>query len=164
MGAVFSEGNMTKKKSTQQQQTSYNNVNTYGYTAPPESADVSAVRNFKFTADPSIGYNFASAKNQVANSFNNPIGGYVTPEIRDRILRSSLSNLAMQESQAKSEANQQLQGAQFGQKAAVASMTAPRLIQTGGYGTGSSSGQAVQGQSGLDTVGQIVGIGATAAA
>jgi hypothetical protein len=155
---------MTKRKTTQTQSQSYNNANTYGHVTTPETADIAAMRDFKFTADPSIGNAFGSAKNQIANSFNNPIGGVYSGNMRDSILRSSLSDLGQREAMARSEANQSLQGQQFGQRAAVAGMTAPRLVQTGGSGTGSSSGTTIQGQSPLDTIGQIAGIGAGAAA
>lgn len=132
---------MSKKtKTTTTQQQSHNDVNTYGWQAPPETADVAAVRDFKFTADPRIGYAFGDAKNQVGNSFNNPLGGVYSPQMRDSILRNSLSDLGQKEAQAYSEANQGLQGQQFAQKGLVAGMTAPRMVQTGSSGTGTGSG------------------------
>lgn len=140
---------MSKKQKQSQQQTqqqSHSSTNTYGHVTPPETADVQALRDFKFTADPRIGYTFGNARNQAANSFNNPLGGVYSPQMRDQILRSTLSDLSQREGQAYSEANQGLQGQQFAQKAGVASMTAPRLVQTGssGSGTGSSSGTSIQ--------------------
>lgn len=141
---------MTKKKQTQQttQNQNFQNTNTYGFMSAPETADVAAVRDFKFQADPSIGYAFGSAKNAIGNSFNNPLGGNYSPQMRDAILRSSLSGLAQQESQAKSEANQALQGSQFAQKNVVANLTAPRLVQTGGSGSSSGTGSGTTTQSG----------------
>lgn len=152
-----------KTEQTQQQSTNYNNTTSYGWQTPPESKDVTALRDFNFKVDPSIGYAFGSAKNKIADSFSNPIGGYMTPEMRDRILRSSLSNLAQQEAQAKSEAYSQLQGQQFGQRAAVAGMTAPRLVTTGSSGSGTSSGTNVTTQP-SDLLGTLITAGATGAA
>jgi hypothetical protein len=153
---------MSKKtKSTQTQNQNYNNTSTYGWQAPPETADVQAVRGFNFTADPSIGYAFGSAKNQIANSFNNPMGGTYTPQMRDAIQRSSFSGLAQQEAQAKSEANNALQGQRFGQRMAVASLTQPRLTQTGSTGTSAGQGTAIQSSSMLP---DLLAAGASGAA
>lgn len=136
----------TQNQQTQQQQASqFAHTNTYDWLTPPDTADVEALRNFKFTADPRIGYTYGNARNQAANSFNNPLGGAYSPQMRDQILRSTLSDLGQKEAQAYSEANQGLQGLQLGQKSAVAAMTAPRLTQTGssGTGSGSSSGSSI---------------------
>jgi len=156
---------MTKKKQqTQQtQNTSYNNTNTYGWQTPPESADVQAVRDFKFSADPRIGYTYGNARNQAANSFNNPLGGVYSPQIRDQISRSMISDLGQKEAQAYSEANQGLQGQQLAQKSLVAGLTQPRMVQTGGSGTGTMAGNATQTQSGGLLEGLLLG-GATGAA
>lgn len=136
---------MSKKtRTTTNQSQSYANTNSYGWQTAPETADVAALRDFKFQADPSIGYAFGSAKSAIGNSFNNPLGGVYSPQMRDAILRSSLSGLAQQESQAKSEAHQGLQGQQFAQRAAVAGMTAPRLVQLGSSGTSTGQGNSVQ--------------------
>jgi hypothetical protein len=164
-----------KQTTTQNQQQNFNNTSTYDWMKHPGSADIDAVRNFKFTADPRIGYAFGNAKNQAANSFNNPLGGVYSPQMRDSILRSSLSDLAQKEGQAYSEANQGLQGQQFSQRALVANMTTPRLVQSGSSGTGNSSGTTVQSGSMLPDLlsaaimggmgaltGGLSGIGATA--
>lgn len=132
----------TNQQHQGQQSTAFQNTNTYDWMKPPETADVQALRDFKFTADPRIGYTYGNARNQAANSLNNPLGGNYSPQMRDQILRSTLSDLSQREGQAYSEANQGLQGAQYGQRAALAAITAPRLTQTGssGVGSGSSSG------------------------
>lgn len=150
-----------KKKQEQKQTQSFNNTSRYDWMAPPESADVATLRNFKFSADPSIGNAFGSAKNQIANSFNNPIGGVYSGNMRDSILRSSLSDLAQKESMARGEANNALQGQRFGQAATVASMTAPRLTQTGSSGSGSGQSTAVQSGGLLES---LIGGAATGAA
>lgn len=135
---------MGKKKTTQQQTQNYNNTNTYGWQQMPDTADIAALRDFQFTADPSIGYTYGNARNQLANSFNNPLGGNYSPQMRDQIQRSGNADLAQREGQARSEANQGLQSLRFGQRAAVAGMSAPRLVQTGGSGTSSANGTTTQ--------------------
>jgi hypothetical protein len=156
------EGGVSKKTKTETKQNqSYNNTSSYGYVGGPSSADIDAVRNFQFKADPSIGFVYGGAKNQIANSFNNPTGGVYPPQMRDAILRSSLSDLAQKESQAKSEANHALQGQQFGQRSLVASLTAPRFVQTGSSGTSTGQGNTVQSSSMLP---DLLAAGATGAA
>lgn len=150
---------MSKKKTETKQAQTFNNTNTFGWQNPPETADVAAVRDFKFTADPRIGYAFGNAKNQIGNSFKNPLGGVYSPQMRDSIMRSSLSDLAQQEGQAYSEANQGLQGQQFAQKGLVAGLTAPRMVQTGGSGTSSGTGSQTQSGGLLGDI-LLAGIGA----
>lgn len=153
MVEIFSDS-MSKKSKTQQtqnqqtqqqQQSAYQNTNTFDWMKPPETSDVQSLRDFKFTADPRIGYVYGNARNQAANSFNNPLGGSYSPQMRDQIMRSTISDLGQKEAQAYSEANQGLQGAQFAQRSALAAMTAPRIVQTGasGVGSGSSSGSSI---------------------
>lgn len=145
----MSKKTTTQQTQQQQQSSAFNNTNTYNWMTAPETADVQALRDFKFTADPRIGYTYGNARNQAANSFNNPIGGNYSPQMRDQILRSTLSDLSQREGQAYSEANQGLQGQQFAQRGALASLTAPRLVQSGssGTGTGTSSGSGTSVQS-----------------
>lgn len=135
---------MGKKKATQQttqtQNQNYSNSSTYGFVTPTDSDDVKRLRDFKFQVDPSIGYAFGSAKNAVGNSFSNPLGGFYSPAMRDAILRSSLADLGQREAQAKSAAYNETQGQRYAQQAAVAAMTAPRLVQLSSQGTGTSTG------------------------
>lgn len=137
------------KQTTQQTQSqSYNNQNTYGYMPGAQSPDIDALRDFKFNVDPSIASAFGSAKNRIANTFNSPTGGSYSPEMRDAMLRSSYRDLGQQQAETHSGAYNATQGQQFGAKAAVASMTAPKFVQTGGSGTGTgtSSGTSTMSQ------------------
>lgn len=152
---------MGKKKAETKQTQSFNNTNSYGFMTPPDTGDIAALRDFKFNVDPSVGYAYGSAKNQIANTFNNPAGGNYTPQMRDAILRSQYAQLAQGEAGARSEAAQALQGQQFGQRAAVAGLTAPRMVQTGSSGTGQSQGMTQQ--SG-NLVESLISGGATVAA
>lgn len=98
------------------------------------------------TANPGVGYAFASAKSALGNSFANPAGGYTTPELRDRILRSGLSDLAMKESQARSAAQYDVNNQNYAKLSTLANLTNPRLVQTGG--TSSGTGNSTMTQSG----------------
>lgn len=125
-------------------------TNTYGLTPGPQSADIDAMRSFQFERDPRIPYAFANARNKLEQGYNSPTGGYTNPQIRDAQIRSGSRGLAQDESQALREENVGFQGMKFGQKAAVAGMTAPRVVQTGG--TSSGTGTSTQTQSpGIDS-------------
>lgn len=155
---------MTSSKQKQTQQQSYSGTNQYGYETPPDTADVQAVRGFEFGVDPSIATAYGAAKNKIANQFSSPISGSYTPAMRDAILRSQYRDLAQQQAGAHSAAYADTQGSRFGQKAAVAAMTAPRLVQTGQSGSSSGTGQQTYSPSPLSTVMDIVGGVSTGAA
>lgn len=135
-----------KSKQTQQQNQSYNNTTSYAYQPGASSGDIDSLRDFNFDVDPSIASSFAATRNRIANTFNNPIGGDYTPAMRDAILRSSYRDLGQQQAETHSQAYNQNQGARFGQRATVASMTAPKLVSTGSSGTGAASGTTTMSQ------------------
>lgn len=155
-------GGGSKQKTNQTQNTSFNNTSTYGYQPGAESEDINNLRDFQFTKDPGIGYAFSHAKQDLKGSYNNPIGGLYSANMRDSQIRAGLATLGQQEAQANSEAGQQLQGQQFGQKAAVASMTAPRLTQVSSSGSGTGAAQGVTQQS-PDILGALIGGAASGA-
>jgi hypothetical protein len=152
---------MGGSKQKTNQNTSYSNQTNYGWQATPDTKDTDALRNFTFSKDPSIGYSFARARQDLQDSYRNPIGGFYSPNMRDSEIRAGLSTLGQQEAEANSEANQQLQGQQFGQKATVASLTAPRLVQTSSSGTGAQQGVVQQSP---DMLGTLIGGAASGAA
>jgi hypothetical protein len=132
-----------QKQTTTQAQTgnsAYNNTNTYGWMDTPDSADIKAYRDWTPQMDQSISYGAGNAKNQLEKSFNNPLGGYTTPAMRDAALRSGNRQIDQDASQAFRVGQQDVNQQRGGQLGTLAGMTAPRLVQTGGSGTGSSSG------------------------
>jgi hypothetical protein len=137
---------MTKKKQTQNQTQNVQTSNTFGWVQPPDNDDFKAIRGYQFTADPSISYRYAAERNRYANSLSDPTGGgaYFPPEMRRRVTDARNRELMQAESAEKSAAHQQLQGQQFAQRAAVAQLTSPRLVQTSGSSTGSMSGTTTQ--------------------
>lgn len=156
---------MSKKRQTTQQTQSqnYSNTNSYGFLNAPDTADINALRDFKFMSDPNIGYSEGAAQNRLANSFQNPLGGNYSPQMRDQILRSGSQEIGQQYAQLRSADNQALQGQRFGQRATVASLTAPRLVQTGSSGSGTSTGNSNTVQSG-GLLESLIGGAATGAA
>lgn len=117
---------------------------------PPDTADIEAMRGFTFDADPRVPYTFAKARQNIGESYNNPLGGNMTAGLRDAQLRASYEDLGQQEAQALREESHARQGLNYAKLADVATMTQPRMVQTGqagtssGTSTGNSSGTQVQ--------------------
>lgn len=138
-------GNRTQQQQQQTQQTSQssnqatNNTNTYGYAPGAQSPDIDAARNFQFSHDPRIPYTFSRAFERAKDTYANPLGGATTPQLRDATLRASAEDIGQQEGQAYAEEGRSLQGLEFAKLMDVASMTAPRFVQTGSSGTSSGT-------------------------
>lgn len=127
----------TKQDQTQNQQ--YQNTSTYDFLKPPDTADISALRSHQFNIDPTIGARVGGAIRRMQDSFNNPQGGYTTPQIRDAQMRAQERELMQMGGEQARAGYYDLNNQQFGQKAAVAGLTAPRLVQTGQSGTASGT-------------------------
>lgn len=142
-------------KTQQTQQQTYNNANTYGYQPGASSADIDAMRGFEFETDPSVHYAFNRARQSAHDSYSRPLAGYSNQQVRDQALRASDEDSMQSEAQSLNEANHNLQGLKYAQKADVAQMTAPRFVQTGGSGTqsGTSTSQTNPGLMGYLTQG-----------
>lgn len=125
---------------------------------PPETKDIEALRGMKATIDPSISYNFANLRREYENSFNNPLGGYTTPHVRDQSVRANNERLSQAQSQAMQEGQYAADNANYGRQATVAGMTAPQMVQSGGTTTQSGGFW-----SGLLTTALGAGIGGAAA-
>jgi hypothetical protein len=110
---------------------------------------------FKPRIDPSIGYRLGEKERQLEDSMVSPTGGYVTPQIRDAILRSGRREL-MQEAGAQTRAGAYDVNRQQGaQNLALAGLT--RGQTETGTSTSTSTGTVRQSQSPWGT---IAGIGA----
>lgn len=140
-----------RQQTTQTQNQSYSGASTYGWQTPPDTEDIDAMRDFQFSADPRVPYTFARARQNIGESFNNPMGANTTQAIRDATLRASYEDLGQQEAQALREENYARQGLEFAKRADVAAMTQPRMVETSRSGTssGTSAGNTVQSQGAL---------------
>ena len=143
-----------RQQTTHTQNQAYNNTNTYDWMTPPDTADIEAMRGFQFTADPRVPFTYAKARQNIGETYANPLGAYSTAGLRDAQTRASYEDLAQQEGQALREENYSRQGLEYAKRADVASMTQPRLTQTGGSGTssGTAQGNTVQQNSLLPSV------------
>src|SRR5687768_17165860 len=113
---------MGGKKQTQTQNTtqSQNQTNAFGWMTPPDTADISAMRDFQFTADPRVGYSFARTRRNIGDTYANPMGSYTTPALRDAMLRVNLEDIGQEEGQALREENYARQGLEYAKRADVA--------------------------------------------
>ena len=146
---------LSSKKQTSKGTTASSGTST---TTVPDTPDIIAARGFQPRIDPSIGARLGEKERQLEDSMVSPTGGYVTPQIRDAILRSGRRGL-MQEAGIQTRAGQydanRLEGAN---KLALAGLT--RGSTSSGTSTGTSSGQVTQSES---PWGAVAGVGASLA-
>lgn len=133
-------GSSKKEDSKQQQSSNFDNRTEYSYTAPRDSADIEAFREFRPQVDPSIPFRFGAARNRIMSAYRNPTGAYATPELNTQRQTSELEELNQQEGQATREAQFDVNAQRGNQLAALAQLTAPELVATRQYGSGGSQG------------------------
>jgi hypothetical protein len=148
---------MGKKRTETTQNQTQNN--TFGYVPAQITPEMEAVKNMKAQTDPTIPYRYANLRQQNADSFNNPLGSYTTPAVREAAQRVSNQRLAMDEAQATAESQYNADNENYNRAANYAQITAPRFVQTGGSSTGTSTQTQSGGLLG-DILGGAIGIGA----
>ena len=136
----------TKQKSKQSSQTQ----NTYGFENVPDTPDIIRARQDSAQVDPSIGYRAAEKERQLEDSFASPTGGYVTPQIKDAILRSGRRELFQQAGEQAREGQFDVNRLNQSKNLALAGLTRPILTQRGS--TTSGEGTVVQSESPWKTV------------
>ncbi len=155
---------MGKKKNitdTKQQSTQAFNTATSGSTSVPDTPDIQAYRDWQPQGDPGLGYQYANARNRLNQSFDNPLGGYATPAMRDAMLRTGNRQLNQDESQAFRQQAYDINNQRSGQLGSLAALTRGSNTTGTSSGTGnmSGTGTATQSQSGISW-GEILGAGA----
>ena len=119
---------MGKKNKTQQMPFEKNNE--YKWFTPPDTEDVKAYRNWTPERDPSRPYQFARQRRDILNLYNNPLGAYTTPELREQMTKSALEENAQQEGQSMLEENAQYNNQLGGKYSDLARITSPQLQNT----------------------------------
>lgn len=117
----------------------------------PDSEDITALRGYRETLDPSIAHGYARRQSSLRNSYQNPLGQYTTPAMRDAALRSQEGDLEQEYGQAQRVGYNDMQQRTGQRLAGLAGLTAPRLTQTGETSSGSSSGTSSGTYSGQGT-------------
>ncbi len=123
--------------------------------------DIDALRNYKAQVDPSISHRYGSALRRIKDTFQNPLGGFATPAMKDAITRSNERELAQSAGQEFREGQFDVNRMDLGRLSGLAELTAPRTVQSNETSTGTSSstnqgtGQISQAPSWLSTIGGI---------
>jgi hypothetical protein len=92
-------------------------------TSVPDTPDIQSARGWKAEIDPSIGYRLGEKERQLKDTMVNPTGGYVTPAIRDAILRSGQRELMSQAGEQTREGQYDVNRQNQAQKLALAGLT-----------------------------------------
>lgn len=106
--------------------------NAYDWKFTPDTADISALRGFQPQADPSTPYRFGRQRQDFLRTFQNPMGSYTTPELREQMQRGGLESIGQQEQQAMRENQYDLNRINLAKHEGLAQLTSPRLVQTKG--------------------------------
>lgn len=115
-------------------------TNQYGWEQMPDSQDIAALRGYREQVDPSIGASYSRRQTNLRSSYQNPLGAYTTPAMRDAALRSQEGELEQEYGQAQRQGYNDIQGRTGQRLAGLASLTAPNMVQSGGSSSGTSSG------------------------
>lgn len=115
---------------------------SYGFMTPPETADTQAAREAAAAAsrpDPSIPWQFARQKQNLTRSMNNPFGANISPETFEAMRYARESDIDQAHGQALREDAFRRGNARFQNLYAIAGLSQPRMVQTGGTTTGTVS-------------------------
>src|SRR5574343_862411 len=103
----------------------------------PETQEVKDLKNFRYEKDPRLPFIFANRKQQYAESYDNQLGAYTTPMVRDQAVRANNAKLDQEYAAASAAENAQGNNIRLGQLTSVADMMSPQLVQkTGGFNWG----------------------------
>lgn len=123
--------------------TTQTQANTYSQVVPQNTPDIDAFRKWEPQVDPGIGYQYARARDDLKDTYDNPLGAYTTPAVKEAALRSGLKDLNQQEGQAFRAGEYDVNAQKLGQLGGVAELTAPRIVQSGSTGSQTTPGQSI---------------------
>ena len=129
-------------KGSKTQQLPFEKNNEYQFYTPPDTEDTKAYRGWNPEADPSRPYQFARQRRDILNLYNNPLGAYTTPELREQMTKSALEENAQAEGQSALEENAQLNNMKGQKLGSLAALTSPQLQQSKQYGFDSQQKQS----------------------
>ena len=132
---AFIMGSKQKQTTTQ--------ANNYQYYTPPVTPQITAAeataKSLKDKINPMIRSQFAGQRDQLNSQFQNPLGAHTTQAMRDATLNAGNENLNQNEALALTNAEYMANQSDFERQMAIAGMTAPQLVNTGGTSTQVSS-------------------------
>lgn len=156
--------NTSRSTTNQTGANTFANTATYGQIQPESNKYIDAFEQYRPQADPTIAYRAAAEKRRVNSSFLNPLGGYATPAMRDAITRSENRTIDQDAAMASRAGQYDVNQQRMSQLGSLAGLMAPRIVQTGSSGTGTSNmtGQS-SGSAGQNLFGNILDLGLGAA-
>ena len=156
--------NTSETRTNQTGNTSFNNTASYGQIHPESNQYIDAFANFRPSVDPTIGMRAGEAKRRLGNTFINPLGGFSTPQ-RDEAIRRTAERGIDERTGMETRAGQfDVNQSRMGQLGSLAALMAPRIVQEGSSGTGTSTQSGTQNtETGRNLFGNILDIGMGAA-
>lgn len=109
---------------------------TMPFETPPDTADIKAFRGHEPERDPSRPYQFARQRRDILNLYNNPLGAYTTPELREQMTKSALEESSQAEGQSAIEENAMFNNQKADQLYKMADLTKPTRAQAAPQGGG----------------------------
>lgn len=138
----------SRQNQTQTGSGQFSQTTTPGANTP----DIERLRGQQFKVDPSIGYRVGGALRRLKDQMTSPTGGYVTPQMRDSIMRSQERSLLESGSEAMREGQHDVNQQEYSRNALLAGLTQP----TTSSGTSSQQGQ-ITGTTRQPLLGSIIG-------
>jgi len=117
----------------------YQNTATYSQIQPESNKYIDAYATYRPEVDPSIGYRAGEAKRRLNASFQNPLGGYATPLMRDKLLREGNREIDQSAGQETRVGQFDVNQLRQGQLGSLAALMQPRVVQSSSSGTSSGS-------------------------
>jgi hypothetical protein len=155
---IMSETQRQNQTQTGTGQYSQTGSSTSTNTPAANTPDINRLRDQQFQVDPSIGYRVGGAIRRMQSSFNNPLGGYATPAMKDAIMRTNERQLLESGSQAMREGQQDVNQMDYSRNALLAGLTQPttQTGQSNQSGTSSQTGN-ITGSTSQPLLGSIIG-------
>lgn len=112
------------------QQLPFEQKQEYGFMEKPQTADYQAFKGFTPMADPTTQYRFGAAKRDLMQTYQNPMGAFTTPEMREQMTRSGLGELGQQEGQAYREQAYDQNRLKMAQLESLMNYSSPQMVNT----------------------------------
>ncbi len=105
-------------------------TNSPGFATPPPTAATTALQGMVNQGpdySTPIRNAYGRAEQNLSKSYSNPLGAYTTADVKDKAMRSQMSDLEQSKGLDLSNAAQQNAQGQFSRQATVAGLTAPQM-------------------------------------
>lgn len=140
------------------QQLPFESNQQYSFMEKPQTADYQQFKDFTPMTDPTTQYRYGAAKRDLLAQYQNPLGAYTTPELREQMTTSGLNELGQQAGQEYRQQAYDQNRLKMAQLESLMNYSSPQLVNT------KTSGFNSQPQQGNGLMGSIISGGATVGA